>query len=584
MNGFVFRKRFVISLLFMVVLVSSCFVSVFSGASSFVSAAPDCVVSTETELRNAVNNAPSGVPYVVAFTTHIYLETDTLIIPKDKNITLITDGLAPWNLTVFGNPSTIIIVERGGVLSIDGVGVSRQGVFSGYGVEVKSGGEFYLYSGLICGNGVGVFNGGNFVMSGGTISDNTDRGVSNSDDGFFVMSDGKISNNAGGVYNSVRGGFSMSGGEISGNTLMYGGGGVANGGNFFMSGGVISNNTSWRGGGVLNEGVFALSGGVISNNTARQLGGSNHGVGGGVYNNYGYFCMFGGMIANNTAAANGGGVCNTFYNVFSESFLGNCSLFGGLIANNTAANAGGGVGVYDIFVPIVAGLEHVYVFSNDVVFSNNRAPVSFNRASAHDALYNSRIRSGVTWTAPFTQGYNNYDISYVRDYYYVSVPNSFAVSSGEGNYPAGGSVTINAGTRSGYTFSGWTVTAGGVTLSSSTSATTSFIMPERDVVVTANWTLDSSSGGSGSGGGGSSGGGSGSGGGSDGGNDGSSPSPSPSTPTPSKPTPSEPAPSELTVLLWICAILFVSVVVVVFLVFLRSHLKTPNYNNPNPNQ
>jgi uncharacterized repeat protein (TIGR02543 family) len=76
----------------------------------------------------------------------------------------------------------------------------------------------------------------------------------------------------------------------------------------------------------------------------------------------------------------------------------------------------------------------------------------------------------------------------------VTVNGSHAATSGAANYRAGETVTISAGTRSGYNFGGWTVTSGGVTLASN-SATTTFIMPGNTVAVTANWTFISTGGG-----------------------------------------------------------------------------------------
>jgi hypothetical protein len=78
----------------------------------------------------------------------------------------------------------------------------------------------------------------------------------------------------------------------------------------------------------------------------------------------------------------------------------------GKISSNTARN-GGGIGVSSL-----DGLAYVYVY-NDAVFSSNRASTSYERSSYHDELYNSRIGNAVTWTSPFKQGYNNYDIYYV---------------------------------------------------------------------------------------------------------------------------------------------------------------------------
>jgi predicted outer membrane repeat protein len=133
-----------------------------------------------------------------------------------------------------------------------------------------------------------------------------------------------------------------------------------------------------------------MSGGVISNNTAAS--------GGGVYNYYGNFSMTEGELFNNTAASDGGGI---------YSFGGNFTVSGGKISYNTANKNGGGIAA-----PGIDGLAYVYVLEG-VTFSNNRASAAYARSPAHDYLYESRVSSRVTWTSPFTQGYNNYDISYV---------------------------------------------------------------------------------------------------------------------------------------------------------------------------
>jgi uncharacterized repeat protein (TIGR02543 family) len=71
--------------------------------------------------------------------------------------------------------------------------------------------------------------------------------------------------------------------------------------------------------------------------------------------------------------------------------------------------------------------------------------------------------------------------------YIVTVQGSHAAISGQGRHAAGDIVTIQAGTRRGYDFAGWTVTAGSVQLANPQSATTTFIMPTGAVTITANW-------------------------------------------------------------------------------------------------
>ena len=78
--------------------------------------------------------------------------------------------------------------------------------------------------------------------------------------------------------------------------------------------------------------------------------------------------------------------------------------------------------------------------------------------------------------------------------YTVTVNDSYAQTTGTGNYAEGATVAIDAGTRSGYTFDGWT-SADGVTFANAGSAQTTFTMPDKAVTVTANWTKKSSGGG-----------------------------------------------------------------------------------------
>jgi hypothetical protein len=59
--------------------------------------------------------------------------------------------------------------------------------------------------------------------------------------------------------------------------------------------------------------------------------------------------------------------------------------------------------------------------------------------------------------------------------------------SGEGDYARDDTVTINAGTRSGYRFSHWSVNAGDVTLQNPNDVITTFVMGGASVTVSANW-------------------------------------------------------------------------------------------------
>ena len=77
--------------------------------------------------------------------------------------------------------------------------------------------------------------------------------------------------------------------------------------------------------------------------------------------------------------------------------------------------------------------------------------------------------------------------------YAVTVNGSYdAQNSGAGSYAAGSVVTVRAGSRSGYTFNGWT-SGSNVVFDDPSAAETTFTMPEGSVTVTANWSRDGGS-------------------------------------------------------------------------------------------
>ena len=351
------------------------------------------------------------------------------------------------------NSNGLLIMYDGTISDNMGVGVSVGGVFN-------SGGSFVMEGGVISGNtifigggGTGVsISGGSFVMRGGVISGNeADRGggVFNSG-GSFVMEGGVISGNTasssgGGVYTTavsgIGGSFVMEGGVISGNTASREGGGVyisgtnlvSSSGSFVMEGGVISGNTVGNrvdmcsGGGVYNMGSFVMNGGEISGNTAQSIFSGipffPRSSGGGIYTGSS-FVMNGGEISGNTAncglSGSGGGVYVA--DVSGSGFV----LYGGKISGNVASGNGGGVWVTDS----ATNFDRFRVPEEavGVIFENNRASVAYDIALAHVPIYRACIEGEVLrWSTPFTQGYNNYDVSYVygtptSSVYYIHVP------------------------------------------------------------------------------------------------------------------------------------------------------------------
>ena len=85
------------------------------------------------------------------------------------------------------------------------------------------------------------------------------------------------------------------------------------------------------------------------------------------------------------------------------------------------------------------------------------------------------------------------------DTYTVTLNGAGTGAAGAGEYAAGDTVSLYAGSKSGYTFSGWT--SDDVAILSAGSENASFTMPAKNVTVQANWTANSSSGGGSTGGG-----------------------------------------------------------------------------------
>ena len=70
-------------------------------------------------------------------------------------------------------------------------------------------------------------------------------------------------------------------------------------------------------------------------------------------------------------------------------------------------------------------------------------------------------------------------------YHNVTLSGAGTGATGAGSHAEGTTVNIYAGTKSGYTFNGWT--SDDVTVLSASSKNASFVMPDKDVTVKANW-------------------------------------------------------------------------------------------------
>ncbi|MBR3752436.1 MAG: S-layer homology domain-containing protein [Ruminiclostridium sp.] len=80
----------------------------------------------------------------------------------------------------------------------------------------------------------------------------------------------------------------------------------------------------------------------------------------------------------------------------------------------------------------------------------------------------------------------------ISAFYSATVKGSRADNNGSGSYQAGETVTISAGHRNGYTFSGWIASSDEVVFRNGNRTVTTFVMPAEDVTITATWTKDAS--------------------------------------------------------------------------------------------
>ena len=123
--------------------------------------------------------------------------------------------------------------------------------------------------------------------------------------------------------------------------------------------------------------------------------------------------------------------------------------------------------------------------SNGVIFNNESLVVYPTNAQIGIKYYMS------TETIP-VEGIVGTEFKYLTiDNYTVTVNGSHADDRGTGNYLQDDIVTIRAGIRAGCVFAGWT-SDDDVQFADASSAVTTFVMPDKNVVVNANWECKSS--------------------------------------------------------------------------------------------
>ena len=429
-------------------------------------------------LAEAICRAPNnGDELIIEIANSFDLSSD-IIIPVDSNVTLVSNG--SHTLTTQGNYRHFSV--NGKLTLSDGIILTSHDSFqNGGGVKIRRKGVFIMYGGTIRGNnetlGGGVYiYAGTFIMKGGEISGNTGMnyggGVYN--DGTFIMEGGEIKNNiafngGGGVLSKDV--FTMEGGKINSNRADWGGG-IHNNGLTKINGGEISENSAIDGGGVCVDwdGTLTIQGGTIIDNTAALGGGvcidwgtlemkdgkissNNAGLGGGVYiDRWGKATIERGIISNNEAVGflEPEAICNcckdevcSFDN--DEYVCVTCREE----ASRCNCTFGSGGGVF------TKKYESLFIGEN-AVFRGNTAVTAYGRDPALNSIYKTNVNA-TTWTSPFTQGFNNYDIN-------VLGPSLYNVTFADWNdtvlkselVPSGNNATPPTNpSRNGYEFTGW---------------------------------------------------------------------------------------------------------------------------------
>ncbi|WP_338093852.1 InlB B-repeat-containing protein [Methanorbis furvi] len=439
----------------------------------------------------------------------------------------------------------------GGGVFVNGVFVMNDSTISNNTAIGGSGGGVYIYSststmgtftmnsGSISDNnamiassfygGGGVYVNGVFVMNGGTITNNT-----------ATYGGGVI---LGVGYNKI---FDMKGGTITGNTATGKGGGVYTYGCFTMFGGTITGNTATdKGGGVyLDSNSFSMCDtATISGNIATN--------GGGIYVVDGTtFNMNGGEISDNSATMNGSEVylsssSNPKFWISSASNIGpnttyiaaNTFIKVGflpsdnkpVVQNITPQNQTEGAKIVQLFTGATAESEDYFTLSPDlkgialkysdvssppelriVIINSDYSLTVINGSgtgsypSGRSVSISATPQSGkefVNWTSSMGGTFGNNesetttfimpdnDATVTATFKDIS-PTDYSLTvingSGTGSYPSGRSVSISATPQPDKEFVNWTSSMGG-TFGNNESETTTFIMPDNDVTVTANF-------------------------------------------------------------------------------------------------
>ena len=445
-------------------------------SGQFTVNAADITVNDESDLINAISGA-SGPTIItlsqdIALTDTVMIPAGKVItlvsgnggpfslIGDDKDIIIVEkNGMLTLGSKVDGKDGIILTREagkKGRGLVVRGVGVMNSGEISNNTAGNKSGGGIFVDSATF------TMNGGRIYKNDGEVG----AGIG-ADNSVLTINGGKIYNNNGlggaGVSSNMSS-LDMNGGEIYENSGdWFGGGVICNKSTCSFSGVKIYNNKAQIAGGMdISDSETVIKNSEIYGNSASSGGGfySHDGnlsiTGSKIYNNKGGGIAAYGMevtitdseIYNNSGSA-GGGISTggdqiilsnvkiyrnsaEYYGGGILSSMKTTIINGGEFYENTAGDRGGFIYAMGE-IKITAGkiyknqagtggaiftedFSNLYIDGDNVSFAKNKADGVYDRDPANDADYMANIvnmNGQGKWTAPFTQGFNNYDISQI---------------------------------------------------------------------------------------------------------------------------------------------------------------------------
>jgi pilin isopeptide linkage protein len=347
----------------------------------------ELLVSTERDLRDAIDAIEDGGSGIIRFEDNIDIADAPLTIPSGKSVDLVGRN---FKLTMTTQGPPVIDVLNNAYLSAGSLTITGS-TSSG----IRNQGTVLLTDSTVVtenhskGNGAGIYNIGNVTngIQGGILTMKNGARAANN-----TAQDGA------GIY-SVGPGAAVSidaGAMVQKNTATGDGGGIyLKDGALSMtsSGYCVENMSDGNGGGlyIAADATADLVGCNIQSNTAQ-------GDGGGIYI-VGDVTSLRAMITVNTAHGNGGGI---YYSGQYPLTV----IQGTTIAANKTDGDGGGIALAH------TSLNKLNV-ENSVYFTNNSAQAEYTGelAPGDQRLYDEHI-TNTNWTYPYKQGYNNYDISY----------------------------------------------------------------------------------------------------------------------------------------------------------------------------